>query len=373
MDFSLDEELQAVFDLAGQILSEVATPQHTREVELSDLALDDKTWRALADAGLLGVALPEAEGGAGLGFLAAYVLLDQIGRHTAAVPYLASIVGGALPIAEFGTAEQRAALLPGAIDGTTILTSALYEPGYAPDEPEVAALADGEGWRLTGQKICVPAGMAASHALVPARHPDGDVTVFVVDLTTAGVARTAQRVTDESVEAQIDFDGVGVGVADVLGTAAEGRPVVRWIVDRLTAGICAAMGGVCDSALRQTAEYSKTREQFGRQIATFQAVGQRVADAFIDTEAVRLTAQQVAWRLAEGLPVDEELAIAKFWASEGGQRVVHASQHVHGGIGVDRDYPVHRTFLWAKHLELTLGSATPQLLALGRILAEQPA
>ena len=93
------------------------------------------------------------------------------------------------------------------------------------------------------------------------------------------------------------------------------------------------------------AEYTKTREQFGKPIATFQAVGQRAADAYVDAEAVRLTAWQAAWRLSEGLPADDELATAKYWAAEGGQRVVHAAVHLHGGVGVDRDYPLHRYFL----------------------------
>ena len=87
-------------------------------------------------------------------------------------------------------------------------------------------------------------------------------------------------------------------------------------------------------------------------------MGQRAADAYIDTEAVRLTAWQAAWRLSEGRPATEEVAVAKFWAAEGGQRVAHAAQHLHGGIGVDLDYPLHRYFLWAKQLELTLGGAT---------------
>jgi alkylation response protein AidB-like acyl-CoA dehydrogenase len=131
--------------------------------------------------------------------------------------------------------------------------------------------------------------------------------------------------------------------------------------------------GVCEEALRMTAEYTKTREQFDRAIATFQAVGQRAADAYIDTEAVRLTALQAMWRLDAGLPAAEEVAIAKFWTAEGGQRVVHAAQHLHGGIGVDRDYPLHRYFLWAKQIELTLGGTTPQLLRLGAMLAAEPA
>ena len=129
---------------------------------------------------------------------------------------------------------------------------------------------------------------------------------------------------------------------------------------------------MCTAALEMTAKYTSEREQFGKKIASFQAVGQRAADAYIDTEAVRLTTWQAAWRLSEDLSAAEEVAVAKFWAAEGGQRVVHAAQHLHGGLGVDRDYPLHRYFLWAKQLELTLGGATASLLRLGRALAAQP-
>jgi alkylation response protein AidB-like acyl-CoA dehydrogenase len=121
--------------------------------------------------------------------------------------------------------------------------------------------------------------------------------------------------------------------------------------------------------VKMTAEYTKTREQFDRVIATFQAVGQRAADAYIDTEGIRLTAWQAIWRLSEDLPAAAEVAVAKFWAAEGGQRVVHAAQHLHGGMGVDVDYPLHRYCLWAKQLELTLGSSIDELDRLGARLA----
>ena len=97
-------------------------------------------------------------------------------------------------------------------------------------------------------------------------------------------------------------------------------------------------------------------------------MGQRLADAYIDVEAIRLTMWQAAWRLAEGLPSEEQVAIAKFQASDGGQRVCAAAQHLHGGIGVDLDYPLHRYTLWAKQVELTLGSGTPQLVKIGEML-----
>jgi alkylation response protein AidB-like acyl-CoA dehydrogenase len=121
--------------------------------------------------------------------------------------------------------------------------------------------------------------------------------------------------------------------------------------------------------VRITASYVKERQQFDRMIATFQAVGQRAADAFIDTLGVRLTAWQAVWRLSAGLPATDEVTIAKYWASEAGQRVVHTCQHLHGGIGMDRDYPVHRYFLVAKQIDLALGGAAPQLADLGKRIA----
>jgi alkylation response protein AidB-like acyl-CoA dehydrogenase len=145
--------------------------------------------------------------------------------------------------------------------------------------------------------------------------------------------------------------------------------VVSFIVERATAGLCSTEVGVCEAALRLTASYVSEREQFGAKIGTFQAVAQRIADAYIDTEAIRLTALQAAWRLSEGLDAADELAIAKFWAADGGHRVVHAAQHLHGGIGMDTDYPVHRYYRWSKVIELNLGTATEHLRRLGERIA----
>ncbi len=150
------------------------------------------------------------------------------------------------------------------------------------------------------------------------------------------------------------------------------RAIIADLTQRGTAALCVFEAAVCAAALKLTGEYAKTREQFGKPIATFQAVGQRVADAYVDTEAVRLTAWQAAWRLSEGLPSTAEVATAKYWAAEGGQRVVHAAAHIHGGVGVDRDYPLHRYFLLTEQVELTLGSAIDSLLRLGAHLAAEP-
>jgi alkylation response protein AidB-like acyl-CoA dehydrogenase len=122
-----------------------------------------------------------------------------------------------------------------------------------------------------------------------------------------------------------------------------------------------------------SATYTTGREQFGRPVATFQAVGHRLADAFVDVEAMRLTTLQAVWLLDAGLPAATEVAVAKWWTCEGGHRVAHAAQHVHGGVGVDVEYPLSRYFRWSKQMEMTLGAAPAQLLRIGNTLATEPA
>ena len=142
------------------------------------------------------------------------------------------------------------------------------------------------------------------------------------------------------------------------------------MLERAAAAWCVQLAAACKAAVRLTAKYTSERRQFDKPIATFQAVGQRAADAYIDAEAVHLTAWQAAWRLSEDLPAAEEVAIASYWADEGAQRVVHAAAHLHGGVGVDRDYPLHRYFLMVKHISQVLGAASPNLLRLGQLMAD---
>jgi alkylation response protein AidB-like acyl-CoA dehydrogenase len=372
VDFSFNEEQDDLKGLVEKILEGELTSERLKEVEAGDDNFDRELWTKLAEAGVLGIAIPEAQGGGGYGFLETALVLEQIGRTVAPVPYYASVVLGALPIARFGTDAQKEALLPGIASGQTIFSAALTEAGADPLKPTTTAKRDGDGWTLDGMKDCVPSGPLADTVLVPASTDDGGVIVAIVDATAKGITRERQETTSHHPEARLTLKGVKVVDGDVLGSPAQGAEILHWLVERATAALCAVAIGVCEEAVRMTAEYTKTREQFERPIATFQAVGQRAADAYIDTEAIRLTGWQAIWRLSEELPASAEVAVAKFWASEGGQRVVHAAQHLHGGMGVDRDYPLHRYFLWAKVLELTLGGTTPQLLKLGKILADEP-
>lgn len=377
MDFDLTDEQQATGEVAAKLLGDQATPDAIRAVEDADDADDQRfdrgLWAAMADAGLLGIAVPADLGGAGLGVLELCLVLEEVGRRTAPVPALAALAFGGLPVARFGSPAQQAALLPGLAAGTSVVTAALVEPLADPLRPTTTARPDVEGWGLDGTKTNVAAGLVADTILVPATTPDGATGLFVVAAGAPGLTRARQDTTTGTPDAQLTLAGVRVGGDAALGPVDAAGTVLRWTVEHATVAACAVMSGVAAEAVHITGEYTVNREQFGRPIATFQAVGQRAADAYVDAQAVRLTMLQAAWRLAAGFPADREVASAKYWAAAGGQRVVHAAQHLHGGMGVDRDYPLHRYFLLAKQLELTLGGATRQLANLGRMLADQGA
>ena len=371
MDFELGEEEQAIQDLTAQVLGDMSSHERLKALAAEGDHVDRKAWAALAATGVVGASVPEEHGGLGLGFLATAVALEEAGRHASPAPLLSTAVMGALPIAAFGTEAQKAAWLPGIADGSRLACAALAEDGTTPAEPTTAARHDGDGgFVLDGTKVLVAGGLDADVALVPARLADGGVAVFLVPTHAEGLDVRAVEVTTGRPEARFELSGVHVGPDAVLGGGAvDGAEIVRFIEQRANVGQCMMMAGSARAAIEMAADYTKQRHQFDRPIATFQAVSQRAGDSYIDAEAIWLTAYQAAWRLSAGLPAEREVAIAKFWASEAGYRVVHAAVHVHGGVGVDRDYPLHRHFLAARHIELTLGHAEEQLAELGRQIA----
>lgn len=375
MDFSFDENFRDLADLTRTILADRVTPERLTEIEATGDRFDRPLWTELAKAGVLSAALPESVGGSGLGLLEQCAVLVEIGRTVAPVPYLCSIVQAASAIAEFGTDEQRAAWAAPAADGGLVLTAALSEEvGDDPARPTTTAARAGASapWRLHGTKVAVPSGPVADLFLVPAETSAG-LTVFLVTPADSGVTVHRQLIVDGDAEALLELDNVTVGDDRVLGSPGEGAAVVDWLVTRGTVGLCALQAGVADESLQMTARYATSRVQFERPIATFQAVGQRLADCYIDAEAIRLTLWQAAWRLSKNLPAHTEIATAKFWAADGGHRVAHAAVHVHGGVGIDVDYPLHRYFVATKRIEFSLGGATSQLRRIGVTLAAEPA
>ena len=364
MDFSENEEQRELAALTRQILSGV-TPERLRAAEDAGDRFDPELWSDLAGAGVLAAALPEALGGAGLDVLAQCAVLIELGRAVAPVPYLASIMLGAGAVARFGTPQQQRQWAGPAGRGELVLTAALAEEdGDDPAEPSARAVRMDRGWQLSGVKTVVPAAPQAALMLVPAATPDG-VLVFLVAAGDRGVSVERQQLTNRDSAGRVVLDGVTLGEDQLLADGA----AAGWLAAAGTVGLCALQAGVTERALELTAEYARDRVQFGKPIGGFQAVAQRLADAYIDVEAIRLTMWQAAWRLSEGLPCATEVATAKFWAADGGHRVAHTAVHIHGGMGIALEYPLHRYFTAAKHHEFALGGATAQLRRIGAALA----
>ncbi|HUO47355.1 MAG TPA: acyl-CoA dehydrogenase family protein [Acidimicrobiales bacterium] len=370
MDFTFTEEQEAVSEAAAGLFEGLATPERVAAVEAGEDRVDEELWQELARANLLGIAVPEAHGGSGLGMTELSLVLEQQGRRVVPVPLWATLVLGALPIAEFATAAQQARWLPGVAAGDVRLSAALTEVAASrTHRPAVRAVRSGEGWRLDGTAAQVPQAHVAAAILVPALSDEG-VVIGIVDPAGAGASLERAVTTDRQVHPHLHLDGYALEGDDVLVGPADGEAAVAWMLERAMVGLAAVAVGVCEEAVRITAGYLNQRHQFGRPLSSFQGTLLRAADAYIDTEAVRVTLWQAAWRMDTGRPATEAAMVAKWWAADAGQRVVHATQHLHGGMGADIEYPIHRYFLWGKQLELMLEGPSAQLARLGDALVE---
>lgn len=372
MTFALDDDQKAIRDLVRQVLTDACSKEKLDAIERDGGFFAGQAWRNLSDAGLIGMLVDEAHGGGGLGVVEGCVLLVQCGAHVAPIPALDTVMLGAPAIARFGDEATRKRWLGGLLTGTTIAACALID-GVGRDalSPQTRAIRsdDGTGWHLYGERSCVPWPEQADVILVPARDDDGP-GLWLIDAQAAGIARKAQTATNGEPLAHMTL-------AEVEATRLGGADALKWLVDRTVLGRCALALGVAKMALGLTGEHCRTREQFGAPIGSFQAVTQRAADMYIDVQLMELSLWHAASLLGDeqpgdadltGMQADAALATARYWATEAGHRVVAAAQHLHGGMGFDRDYPLHRCFLTARRLELGLGTAREALAGLGGLL-----
>ncbi|MFF0275825.1 acyl-CoA dehydrogenase family protein [Streptomyces sp. NPDC004330] len=358
MDFTPTEEQEAARGLAARIFADLAT--HER-LGAAGTGSDPELWKALCAAGLPG-SVEET------GLLGLVLLLEEQGRVTAQVPFAASCVYGILAVARHGTGEQRARLLPGLREGTTVATGAFPASGAVTSHRgRLSGTADGVPWLRDATHVLVP---DADHVLWLVRTEEA-ARIDPVELTAPWSA--GRLVLDGAAGERLGGDGGGGdgggGDEAVRGGVAGGAVYAEVLAAARTA-FAGLQAGVCAGSLARAVEYTAVREQFGRPLATHQAVQLRAADAHMDTEAIRVTAYEAAWRHDEGLDAHAAALTAAWWASEAGKRVVHAGQHLHGGMGADLDHPVHRHFLWGRQLDAHLGCGTEVLAELGDLLAE---
>ncbi|MFD5826314.1 acyl-CoA dehydrogenase family protein [Lentzea sp. NPDC060358] len=318
MDFELDETQREIAALAAGVLG--------RE--------GDAPWKALGEAGLLALAVPERLGGDGLGVLETAVLLTEVGRRAADVPAFATLALGVLPIVHHGTPEQQDAVLPLVTEQHGVLTAALSEPSAPlPGTPGTTAGPDG----ITGVKINVPYAAEAQRILVST-----DGGVFVVDPAQPGVSVEGATVRFENARGE----PLGEGAAADLRRFA-------------LAGACAVADGVLGGALELTVAHVGTRHQFGKPLATFQTAACLVADVYIASRTLHLAALTACWSLD-----DDDLDTAAYWLAAEALPAVHTCHHLHGGLGLDITYPMHRYYGIAKELTRFVGGVEHRLGAI---------
>lgn len=363
MDFTLTDDQKALRDLAARIFDDATEgePWRTRGE-----AFDQSLWSTLGEAGILGIPLSEEAGGLGMGLLDFGLVLEQQGRTLAPGP-LATSVPASVILDRYGSDALKQAWLAGLISGESLLAVALEEAGETDLEaPVTKAETAGNRWKLSGVKEAVSHGVEAAGILVSATTDDG-TALFLVKPDAAGLKVTAQSSSSGEPWAQVELANVDVGPEDMVG-AADGA-ALKDLLGWLKVASAMRQVGITADGLRRTAEYTSERIQFGRPIGSMQAVQQRMADGFIDVEAIRSTALLAAWKIDNGLPAEADIAAAKYWAAIGGHRVAHTGQHLHGGMGADVTYPIHRYFLAAVQTGEALGGARPTLAAIGAALA----
>ncbi|HUC05285.1 MAG TPA: acyl-CoA dehydrogenase family protein [Acidimicrobiales bacterium] len=369
MDFSFSDTQLAIAEAADGLLRGLVGPDRVLAVEMSEDRIDRALWQELAAADLLGLGVPEAYGGGGYGLTEVCLLLQAQGNVVAPVPLWPTLVLGALPLAD-GNAELAAHWLPGVVAGDVILSAALNGVVTSvTGAPVVKAAPHGDGWQLRGSEQAVPQAHVADRILVPAQTPDGEVLLALVDPRASGVTVEHVVTTNREIHPHLHLDAVAVGAGEVVSGPQKGAGDLARLVVAATIGLCALQVGVCEAALRQTAEYLNERTQFGKPLSTFQGTMLRAADAAIDIEAMRVTLWNAAWMFDTGRDASGAALVAKWQASERGQRTVFSTQHLHGGVGADITYPIHRYFLWGKQIELLLGGPSHQLARLGTHIA----
>jgi alkylation response protein AidB-like acyl-CoA dehydrogenase len=337
-DFVRDETQDAIVRLAGEVLDGNAdTP--------------DRLWKSLGQAGLLTLAVPASLGGGGLGPLETALVLTEIGRRAAPVPALSTLALGVLPVARWGTPEQQRDLLT---EGR-VLTAALAEPGDPlTAAPRTTATAD---WRVTGVKTGVRDAEQAHRILVPV----SSGAVVLVDPAAPGVTLRRAPTSGDTPEYTLRLDDVA---AEPLGG---GEPCLADLHRFAIAGACATGDGALSGALALTAGHVRTRHQFGRPLATFQAVAQQIADVYVTERTLHLSVLAACWRMA-----DDDLWVAAHWLTGEAPAAVRTCHHLHGGLGLSADYPLHRHSALLRDLVRLLGGAEHCLQRLGGHVVHRP-
>lgn len=360
MDFSLSDDQRAIAEMADSVFRDYCTDERMREFDLDEQPFMLPLWQTCIDTGLHALAIPEAFGGSGMGITDLYCVLRAQGVGLGQVPLWQHQLAAAC-LAEYAADSQRE-LIEQAAAGEALLSLSLQ--GLAASRGvRLQVVQQGGGLLLQGQAGAVDIAAQADRLLLVADSADGPCLVLL-DPRSEGVELLPGIANHGLAVADVRCANVLLDAAQVLPAAA-----VRWLEQRAIAAVAAVQLGVSEEQLRRTVEYVNQREQFGRAIGTFQAVQMSMADCHIAIEGLRTSLYQLCYRLDAGLPSDSEAFATRYLATEAAHLIGHKTQHVHGGIGVDLTYPIHRFLYWSRYLSLVMGGSAATLERLGDWLA----
>lgn len=361
MDLGLNETQQMLRTSAREFLEAECPTSYVRDMERDERGYTPQFWDKLAGLGWLGLVFPERYGGSELGFVELAILLEEMGRVLLPGPYFSTVLMAGMTIAEAGSDDQKREYLSGIASGRLIMTLALTEPSGRWDAEGVQATAEpsGGGFALNGVKLYVPNANVSDHVIVAARtgQEQSDVSLFVVPSNTDGLSITALQTIASDKQSEVALDNVYVPGSALLGEFSGGWSVIEKALAWGAVGKCAEMLGGAQQTLDMTVAYAKQRIQFGRSIGSFQAIQHHVADMAADVEGCRYITYQAAWALAEGLPAEREVAMAKAWVSDAYHRVCMTAHQCHGAIGFTKEHDLQLYSRRAKVGELMFGDS----------------
>ncbi len=373
MNFTYTEDQLAIKDVADKIFRDMAADDKIKVCFSEDKPFHKALWKTLGESGLIAATLPAEVGGSEMGMTELSLVLEAQGSSVAPIPFVETVVECAMPIAQFANAELQQRVLPSVSAGDTVLSAVRPYSGLQDFQP-LTVKADGDNWVLNGVSALVSYAPLANGFLVVAHNEtkQGASWVGYCDANISGLTQVKQNSSTSEAVAQLTFENVVITAKDVIAVDEKAEELIEWQAQRTYAAIASQQIGVLKDGLRRAAEYTTERKQFGRPLSKFQAVAQQAADAYMAIEALR----GVSWRALDDIDSGRDAAlsarVAKFWVCEAGHIAGHIFLHIHGGIGQDLDYPLHRYFTWAKRNENYLGAATKQSVALGDIIKAAP-
>ncbi len=378
MDVLPNEEEQMVKNLAREFLEAECPPRLAREMEKDDLGYPPELWQKMADLGWLGISLPEEYGGQGLPLTYLGIITEEVGRAIAPVPFHSTVVP-ALTIAEAGNVEQQRQLLPQVSRGELLLTWAFTEqnPRLRPETVHAEAVPDGADFILTGTKLFVDNFNVAGKCLVacrtvPASAEGAGLSLLLVDTTSRGVSHTPLTTLAKDKQSKVFFDRVRVPQANLVGPLHQGWPVIRRMLDRGTALLCAQMVGAARKDAEMGIEYAKNRAAFGRPIAAFQSIQHICADMILWVDGGQLLTYEALWKMDQGLPASVEVSQAKAFCNDKCEAVVRSSQVIHGGMGFMMEFDLHLWFRRVTAWTMRLGTSFEHRAKIAQSLLDQP-